>query len=393
MQPCLRFVIVGNPENRRVQLFLDALDSMRATTTLKLESRVISYEDLLVGKVQLVDHLNSACVLRLESPGENAAVERQLIARGADEAEEDGCEWIAAGDAKKLAEEHGRIRYPKQLYFGFCSLLREIADTAAQFSGILVVNAAHDVATMFDKAACRDRLQQLLVPQPDSLPTPRCFEDLRQTMQERAMPRVFVKLTSGSSASGVVALQIGKKRLAATTSVELVRSGSDTKLYNSLRLRNYHNPSDISAIIDYLCCESVVVERWLPKATSNGMAFDLRIIVFPDGAQHVVVRQSHSPITNLHLGNARGDWDHVKSLLSDSLAPLNATCEKIEQAFPNSSCIAADVLVSPNCRNHAVLELNAFGDLLPGVLHNGLNTYQAIIKHMIGKHLRLKLNR
>ena len=387
MRASLRFIIVGNPENRRVQMFLQALASMQSTTELKLESQVISYEDLLLGRLRLIDFLTSQCVLRIESPGENAVVERLLIARGAVEAQSDGCEWIAAEDALRLDEDHGRVLFPRQLYLGFRSFLREIASLVANCNGVCTVNAADDVVMMFDKAACRNRLIECGVPVPKSLTPPQNFEQLRQSMQEASMPRVFVKLASGSSASGVVGLQIGKHRLSATTSVELVRSGGEIKLYNSLRLRTYYDAVEIAAIIDWLCRESVVVERWLPKATYNGMAFDLRVLVFPNGAQHVVVRQSRSPITNLHLGNSRGDWEQIKPLLVDALPRIETTCSKVSSAFPNSTCIAADVLISPNYQEHNVLELNAFGDLLPGVLHNGLSAYQAVIAKMIAKRL------
>lgn len=379
----LRFVIVGNPENRRVQMFLQALASMQLTTALKLESRVLSYEDLLLGKLQLADFLTPKSVLRIESPGENDLVGRLLIARGAEASVGASCEWIDAVGAMRLAMDHGRIRFPKQLYLGFCDLMREIACSVADCEEVSTVNEACDIATMFDKAACRNRLIENGVPVPESLATPQSFEQLAQAMRESGMRRVFVKLASGSSASGVVALQIGKHRLSATTSVELVRIGSEIKLYNSLRMRTYHDVKEIEAIIDWLCRESVVVERWLPKATCNGMAFDLRVVVFPQGAQHVVVRQSRGPITNLHLGNSRGDWQQVRKLIGDGLQMLEETCSKISMAFPNSNCIAADVLVSPNFRGHSILELNAFGDLLPGILHNGHSTYQAVIANSI----------
>jgi hypothetical protein len=36
-----------------------------------------------------------------------------------------------------------------------------------------------------------------------------------------------------------------------------------------------------------------------------------------------------------------------------------------------------DLLLTPGFRRHAVLEINAFGDLLPGIFHDGLDTYGA----------------
>ena len=39
--------------------------------------------------------------------------------------------------------------------------------------------------------------------------------------------------------------------------------------------------------------------------------------------------------------------------------------------------LGIDILIGPNFREHRVLEFNAFGDLLPGVLWEGMNTYEA----------------
>jgi hypothetical protein len=43
-----------------------------------------------------------------------------------------------------------------------------------------------------------------------------------------------------------------------------------------------------------------------------------------------------------------------------------------------------DVLVLPGYRQHVILECNAFGDLLPGVLCEGMDTYTAEIAALMG---------
>jgi hypothetical protein len=48
--------------------------------------------------------------------------------------------------------------------------------------------------------------------------------------------------------------------------------------------------------------------------------------------------------------------------------------------------VGVDLLVSPDWRAHAVLEANAFGDLLPGVLcDGGLSTYEAEVRAAVGE--------
>ena len=50
-------------------------------------------------------------------------------------------------------------------------------------------------------------------------------------------------------------------------------------------------------------------------------------------------------------------------------------CEGAAAAFPRSHYLAVDLLVTTGYRDFVVAEVNAFGDLIPGVLHAGRDTY------------------
>ena len=45
--------------------------------------------------------------------------------------------------------------------------------------------------------------------------------------------------------------------------------------------------------------------------------------------------------------------------------------------FPGTLHVGVDLMFRVGWRAHAVAEVNAFGDLLPGVLSDGLDTYGA----------------
>ena len=60
-------------------------------------------------------------------------------------------------------------------------------------------------------------------------------------------------------------------------------------------------------MLTFILQEGAIVEEWLPKAVFQGKQFDLRVVVIKGVAKHFVVRLGNSPMTNLHLGNARGD--------------------------------------------------------------------------------------
>ena len=94
-----------------------------------------------------------------------------------------------------------------------------------------------------------------------------------------------------------------------------------------------------------------------------------------DGA-HVVVRLSRSPITNLHLDNARDSAEQVQARMGETAwAAACRTCEQALAGFAGSLYAGIDLLISPGFRRHAILEVNAFGDLLLDTFHDGLDTY------------------
>lgn len=143
---------------------------------------------------------------------------------------------------------------------------------------------------------------------------------------------------------------------------------------------------EIAAIVDALAPDGLHIERWLPKATRHGRATDLRVVVVAGRATHAVVRTSHSPMTNLHLGGERGDLDAVRSAVEaagGSWSEALAVCERAAACFPDTLCVGVDLLPSTGWRRFAVGEVNAFGDLLPrltglpGSGAEGLDTYAA----------------
>src|SRR5205823_5971775 len=79
-----------------------------------------------------------------------------------------------------------------------------------------------------------------------------------------------------------------------------------------------------------------------------------------------VVRASRSPMTNLHLGNARGDVAGLRAVAGPRAwtAALD-TCVRVAGLFPGSLHVGVDLMFAPGWRRHAVAEVYAFGDLVP----------------------------
>ena len=389
------FVVVGAPSSKRVELFQAALGRVGQSP-----ARVVLYADLLAGRVALPEVVRPGAVVRIDSPDMDFAVERALLELGADvEDDEDvgdeGGEYARAArrTVAELAFDGGAILYPRQWYLSYRELLRHIERQLAECPPHALMNHPGEIAAMFDKRRCHALLAGHGVPVPRGLGPVRSHEALLARMRETGCHRVFVKLAHGSSASGVVAYQVGGPggaRHQAMTTVEMVPGAGGVRLYNSRRVRVYRDRREIAALIDELCRHRVHVEQWLPKAGFRNRTFDLRVVVIGGAARHVVVRLSRNAMTNLHLGSGpTSGRAPLEALLTRLDRPVweaaRRTCERAMEVFPGSLYAGIDLLIASDYRRHAVAEVNAFGDLLYGALHDGKDPYTAEIEAALAR--------
>ena len=170
------------------------------------------------------------------------------------------------------------------------------------------------------------------------------------------------------------------QRQQATTTVEMVVEDGTIKLFNSRRIRRYTDVQDIKRLMDALCRHNVHVEEWIPKAGHAGKTFDLRIVGIAGEPRFIVGRMSRHPITNLHLMNERCETSGIRARLGAlRWEELLETCRRVMGLFPRCLYVAMDVLIRADWQAHAVVELNAFGELLQGIFENGEDTYGAQI--------------
>ena len=373
----LKFVVVGNPENRRVGFMQQALEHFGLPP-----ATVVTYSDLIAGRETLERFDAPNTIIRFDSPEKNFEVDKAIIAAGADVPDAGEHQRITAADAVALEFDKGRILYPRQLYLGWRHLLHQWEKQLC----CPMMNHPVEIAVMFDKPLSHELFSRHGIDVPRSLGVIKNYDQLREQMQVHSCDRLFVKLSHGSAASGVVAYHINPRGESAITTVERVRENGETLLYNSRKIRQYTEREAIANIINILCAEGVQVEQWLPKARLQNRQFDVRVVVIDGEAQHVVVRLGHSPMTNLHLGNERTNLEALLTKIKrDNWEKMKRTCEAAAALFPNSLYCGIDLLIRPDYQQHAILEINAFGDLLPGTTWNGLDTYSSEIQAMLKK--------
>jgi glutathione synthase/RimK-type ligase-like ATP-grasp enzyme len=330
--------LVGNLENRRIQDFC-----VRWQALGQPKPMLIDYQNL-PNAAPRVD------VLRIDSPGENAALANHLIALG--------------GAPKGTKIEHGEVAYLGEFHQGYCKLLRRIAAWE-----LPAFNAPGEIAVMFDKWQSHQRFLRdtLEINRPPSTLAPSSYSEWQKQRPDHG--RIFLKPLHGSSSSGVCALRWTPSKQQLISPIRI----ADRRLFNSLRVQKYETWEQIEFILARLLPQGMIAETWIPKLSLQGGAVDVRVLVIAGQARHYVLRQSHSPMTNLHLGNRRAD----PTGLEVPLAAAARLAEKAAACFPNSLYAGVDVLLDRRGKAY-IGEINAFGDLLPGLSDGGEDTYTAI---------------
>lgn len=338
--------LIGNPENRRIVDFGKACRELGRPVP-----ECLSYEQLLSEPACL--NRFQAELIRIDSPGENERVARDLIALG--------------GGPQNCSFEFGEIVYLKEYHRGFCELMKRLKEAPFRY-----LNCPHELALMFDKWTCHQLFVDNGVARPPARLTASSYGEFKENLG--ACGRLFLKPLHGSSASGVCALAWNRTRMSLVAPLR-IQNGT---LVNSLRVQRYEKEAQIATILDHLLPQGMLAEQWIPKLSLPGGVIDLRVLVLDGAARHRVVRQSQHPMTNLHLGNRRGDADQLAEYLGP--ARWRAALELAEQAaacFPNCLSAGVDILLDTSGRPW-VAEINAFGDLLPGLYHRGESAYGAL---------------
>jgi len=373
----MQFLLLGNPQNRRTHYFVEAAKTQGFAAPI-----VISYLDVLQQKSNLADYLPQVDVLRLDSPGENFEVSRQFLQLGFRHPAIGNAPQLSPSAIAKLSFDRGRIRFLRQQHLGFFRFLEQLQAQLKGYPHLKMMNSPQAIRLMFDKIACHQHFKKNNISTPPALYNIQGYDDLRQRIQQKGWKAVFIKPTFNSSASGTIAYRYHRDKEQAITSAQMIDSPKGWHIYNNLNIQKYRNHQKIKYLIDYLAQEGIIVERWIPKASLPQGVFDLRILVIAGQAQQVVVRQSQSPMTNLHLGNQRGNLQALKKQIGQqTFKKLLVLAEKAAQSLPQTLYVGMDVMLNSTLKKAYVLEANAFGDLLPRVLVNKKNTYESIVAH------------
>ena len=371
----MHFWILGNPENRRVSLFLNAALSMGLQTP-----SVYAYQDFLLSGLLPDKMFLPNTIIRIESPGENVEVRKLLIEKGLQNK-------LTKADIDTIRDhvnDHGRIGYGNAWYKGFSETMLHLDKELNLKGNAIFMNSPRNIISTFNKVECHKIFNANQIPVPRLLAYAGSYEELKNQMIQNKILKVFVKPAHSSSASGVVAFRLSGKKMEAVSSATIVKNSTEFAIYNFLKIQKYTNEKEISTLLDFILQENTVIEEWIPKAVIENSYFDFRVLVINGQAKHVVPRLSTTPITNLHLGNKRGVLEVIEHKIGKAkLLEVKAMAEKAAVCFPESLYLGVDVLLASDLKTIKILEVNAFGDLLPNLLHEGMDTYTTEINEIL----------
>ena len=324
----------------------------------------VEWSEVINNGVQALEHIPLGARLRVDSFGQRADVLAMLIRHGG------GNEIPQTGEIRSVDHQHS----------GLCRVLETLGRWSKRRSDVSLCQDPMEIVVMFDKWATHKRMLPHR-PRTILLPTDKIsFDESLKRFVAEVGGRVFVKPRYASSASGVCCYRNSNDRQQLIAPIEIVREVNGIRLFNSLRVRSFTKPEDIHDIFSVLVPQGMIAETAVDKARVDGDRFDLRIVVINGSADHAVVRQSGSPITNLHLGNRRGTLQAVvESVGAQRLEACRQLALHAASCFAGTLYCGVDILL-PRSGDPLVCEVNAFGDFLPNLVAGGKTVYEAILQ-------------
>lgn len=341
------FVILANPENRRVTFFQEALGRRGLAP-----AKVVAWLDYLQhGELDA-----RQAIVRIDSFGEHFEVQRLLLERG------------GYPNAAQLVDHHGEVVAPALTHAGFRQTLRQLSSDLAGQPVRGVLNVPEEIDELFDKRRTSRRYRDANVPVPDFIDDPPLAPgELLERCRSLGWRQAFVKLSSGSSASCLAHVELGPRGVTVRTSLEWAAP----RWFNNLKVRVLRRSIDIDRTLGFILSQGAQVEQGLEKAKLGEAYFDLRVLCIAGTPRFIVVRQSALPITNLHLGGSRGDLEALRRLVpSTAWDAAMDSCRRVASLY-RSLHVGIDLLFEAGFERHAIVEANAFGDLLPNLTVEG----------------------
>jgi glutathione synthase/RimK-type ligase-like ATP-grasp enzyme len=366
-----RYVLIANPGTKRCETYRAELAAYWQARGTAVELEVVPWAEVVPrdGNLDGLAAFDGPAIVRMESPGKDDGVTRLLLEAGArDDPSEPPRDWRA------LALPKGLLVRPGLLYRGFRRVLNGLRKAFDARPHLHPTACPLAVAEMFDKTRTCEKLVAAEVPVPETLFLHQLTPyTIGVAASERGWQTAYVKLNTGSSATGIVVLHPhADPWFGVTTLAEI-----DGAFYNSRLVRRVTGPGLTSAV-QFILNEGDIVQQGIPMGQIDGQNFDVRVVCVNAKPAAVIFRLSPHPMTNLHLGGRRGDYERCRAAI-----PTRDWLDALDHCADAAACFdsviaGVDLLFERGFRRHYVLEVNAFGDFFPGWTDAGGRSVHAL---------------
>lgn len=352
-----RYVVVANREGKRWQAYERDLFAFWQRHGSETQVALIPWREVVPRLGQIDDLLDDdgSAIFRLESPGRgDFDVIRLLAAAGAAPGKE--------ADRRSTSIAPTELYCPGLVHGGFVRTMRGLRAALDRHSNFRPLACPLAVAELFDKTATAHRLLQAGLPCPAMFAAPPDADQLLVELRERRFKTAYVKLNSGSSATGIAVVHaLDDPPWAITSMLRL-----DDRFHNTRKLQRVSG-ADLNWILEFLLREGAIVQEGITMAQMDGQNFDMRVVVIYGEPRFTIFRLSNMPMTNLHLGGRRGNWAHCRAAIP-TRAWLDALdhCADAARLYPCAT-VGVDLVFERGFARHYLLEINAFGDFFPGL--------------------------
>jgi glutathione synthase/RimK-type ligase-like ATP-grasp enzyme len=354
-----RYLVLANPNSKRWQAYAHDLTAFWQERGVQPDVHLIPWREVVpcLGDLGAAPAFGMPSVVRLESPGRDFEVMKLLLRAGAAaDPREPRRDWLS------LPYSKGQMVRPGLLHGGFRRVLHGLRSTFDALPHLTPLACPLAVAELFDKRATAARLATAGLPCPPELPPPTTPQELLDGLRTHGFKTAYVKLNTGSAATGIAVVHASDDPPWAITSL-MRRDGG---FYNTRRLLRVTG-ADLTAVLEFLIQEGVIIQKGIPMAQIDGQNFDVRVVVLYGRPAFTIFRLSSLPMTNLHLGGRRGRLEACRAHVP-TRAWLDAIdhCVEAARLYP-CAAVGVDLLFERGYLHYYILEMNAFGDFFPGL--------------------------
>lgn len=244
----------------------------------------------------------------------------------------------------------------------------------------LFLNSPTAILNTLDKSYTKKVLMKNNIPVTDMIADKLIsVQQLFEIMEDKNIYSVFIKPADYSGAAGIAALHANPSRQRMKLYTTCIQA--DGRLHNTKRVYISEDKTEIIDILGRLLNLGAIAERWYPKDVLNGKNYDLRVVCQFGRIEHIVVRQSKGPFTNLHINNQAADIK-VLGLTDTDISGITQLCKKAVSLFDGLNVAGIDVMLDKRSRKPRIIEINGQGDLIYQDIYSENKIYKRQIEYL-----------